>query len=165
MSQLRCHSGPHRRAPQTRLPRRPSIINPNLIRPLNPIIPTMHRRRPQIVIPTVPARSRHNRRRRVPAGVAHNRLPRSGAAVVLIVVCEALVGSWARVHGGGLHVDLGAGRAIEVPNVDAAVVGAGVDVALVGAGGRREVAADQRFEDAVATECDEGAVVRVRGVV
>ena len=49
--------------------------------------------------------------------------------------------------------------------MDAAIVGAGVDVALVGGGWGREVAADQRFEDAVAAEGDEGAVVGVWGVV
>lgn len=43
----------------------------------------------------------------------------------------------------------------------AAVVRAGVDVALVGGGGGREVASDEGFEDAVAAEGDEGAVVRV----
>jgi hypothetical protein len=49
--------------------------------------------------------------------------------------------------------------------VHAAIVRAGVDVALVGGGGRGEVAADERFEDAVATEGYEGAVVWVGGVV
>lgn len=47
----------------------------------------------------------------------------------------------------------------------AAVVRAGVDVALVGGGGRGEVAADQRFEDAVAAEGYEGAVVGVGRMV
>lgn len=47
----------------------------------------------------------------------------------------------------------------------AAVVRAGIDVALVGGCGRGEVAADQGFEDAVAAECDEGAVVGMRRVV
>lgn len=45
-----------------------------------------------------------------------------------------------------------------------AVVGAGVNVALVCGGGGGEVAADEGFEDAVAAEGDEGAVVRVRDV-
>lgn len=47
----------------------------------------------------------------------------------------------------------------------ATVVRAGVNVALVGGGGRGEVAADQRFEDAVPAEGHEGAVVGMRGVV
>lgn len=47
----------------------------------------------------------------------------------------------------------------------AAVVRAGVDVALVGGRGGREVAADEGFEDAVAAEGDEGAVVGVGRVV
>jgi hypothetical protein len=49
--------------------------------------------------------------------------------------------------------------------VNPAVVRAGVDVALVGGGCGREVAADERFEDAVAAEGYEGAVVWVGGVV
>lgn len=101
----------------------------------------------------------------MPACVAHNRLPRARAAVVVVAVGVALVRRGAGVHGGGLHVDLGPGRAVEVPDVDAPVVRAGVDVALVGAGGGREVAADQRFEDTVAAEGDEGAVVGVGRVV
>lgn len=117
------------------------------------------------MIPAIPARSRDNRRRRVPARVADNRLPRPRAAVVVVAVGEALIRSGAGVHGGGLDVYLCAGSAVEVPDVHAAVVRAGVDVALVGGGGRGEVAADQRFEDAVAAEGDEGAVVGVRGVV
>ena len=44
-------------------------------------------------------------------------------------------------------------------------MGAGVDVAAVGAAGGREVAPDERFEDAVAAEGDERAVVWVRLVV
>ena len=117
------------------------------------------------MVPSIPARSRHHRRRRVPAGVADDRLPRPRAAVVVVAVGEALVRRWAGVHGGGLDVDLGARGTVEVPDVDAAVVGAGVDVALVGGGWGREVAADQCFEDAVAAEGDEGAVVGVWGVV
>lgn len=117
------------------------------------------------MIPAIPARSRHDRRRRVPARVAYNRLPRPRAAVVVVAVSEALVGCWAGVHGSGLDVYLCAGSAVEVPDVHATVVRAGVNVALVGGGGRGEVAADQRFEDAVAAEGHEGAVVGVRGVV
>lgn len=101
----------------------------------------------------------------MPAGVADDGLPRPRAAVVVVAVGEALVGRRAGVHGGGLDVYLGAGRAVEVPDVDAAVVRAGVDVALVGGGGRGEVAADEGFEDAVAAEGYEGAVVGVGGVV
>ena len=125
----------------------------------------MHRRRPEPVVPAIPARGRHHRRGRVPAGIANDRLPRPRAAVVVVAVGEAFVRSRARVHGGGLDVDLGARRAVEVPDVHAAVVRAGVDVALVGGCGRGEVAADQGFEDAVAAECDEGAVVGMRRVV
>jgi hypothetical protein len=117
------------------------------------------------MVPAIPARSRDHRRRRVPARVTDDRLPRPRAAVVVVAVGEALVGGRAGVHRGGLDVYLGAGRAVEVPDVDAAVVGAGVDVALVGGGGRGEVAANEGFEDAVAAEGYEGAVVGVRGVV
>lgn len=46
-----------------------------------------------------------------------------------------------------------------------AVMAAGVDVPPIGAAGRGEVAADERFEDAVAAEGHEGAIVGVRGVV
>ena len=142
MPQLRRNPRPHRRAPQTRLARSTSLINPNLIMPLQPIVPAMHRRRPQPMIPAIPARSRDNRRRRMPARVADDRLPRPRAAIVVVAVGEALVGCWAGVHGGGLDVYLCAGSAVEVPDVHAAVVRAGVDVALVGGGGRGEVAAD-----------------------
>lgn len=165
MPQLRRNPRPHRRTPQTRLTRRTPLINANLIVPLQPIIPAMHRRRPQSVIPAIPARSRDHRRRRVPARVTDDRLPRPRAAVVVVAVGEALVGGRAGIHCRGLDVYLGAGRAVEVPDVDAAVVRAGVDVALVGGGGRGEVAADEGFEDAVAAEGYEGAVVGVRGVV
>lgn len=78
----------------------------------------------------------------MPARVADDRLPRPRAAIVVVAVGEALVGGGAGVHGGGLDVYLGAGGAVEVPDVHAAVVRAGVDVALVGGGGRGEVAAD-----------------------
>jgi len=101
----------------------------------------------------------------MPARVADNRLPGPRAAVVVVAVGVALVGGGAGVHGGGLDVYLCAGRAVEVPDVHAAVVRAGVDVALVRGGGRGEVAANERFEDAVAAEGYEGAVVGVRGVV
>lgn len=103
----------------------------------------------------------------MPAGISHNSPPGAGAvaAVSVVVGVAAFVGRGARVHGGGLHVYLGFGGAVEVPDVDFAVVRAGVDVALVGAGGRREVASDEGFEDAVAPEGYEGAVVGVGGVV
>lgn len=165
MPQLSRNPRPHRRTPQTRLARRPPLINPNLVTTLHAVIPTMHRRSPQPMVPAIPARSRDNRRRRMPARVADNSLPCPRAAVVVVAVGEALVGCRAGVHGGGLDVYLGARGAVEVPDVHAAVVRAGVDVALVGGGGRGEVAADQRFEDAVAAEGYEGAVVRVGGVV
>ena len=142
MPQLRRNPRSHRRAPQTSLARRTSNISPNLIRALNTIIPAMHSRSPQSMVPAIPARSSHHRRRRMPTRISHNRLPRSCAAIVVVAVCEAFVGGGAGVHCGGLDVYLRSGRAVEVPDVDFAVVRAGVDVALVGAGGRREVTAD-----------------------
>ena len=101
----------------------------------------------------------------MPTGVADDRLPCSGAAVVIVAIGVALVGCGAGVHGGGLHVYLCAWGAVEVPDVHAAVVGAGVDVSLVGGGWRGEVAADEGLENAVAAEGHEGAVVWVGCVI
>lgn len=122
MPQLRRNPRPHRRTPQTTLPVRPPLILPNLIRALHAIIPTMHRCRPQPMVPAIPARSRDHRRRRVPARVADDSFPGPCAAVVVVAVGEALVGGGPGVHCCGLHVYLRAGRAVEVPDVHAAVV-------------------------------------------
>jgi len=117
------------------------------------------------MVPTVPACGSHNGRRRVPTGVSDDRLPRPSAAVVIVSVGVTLVGGRTGVHGGGLHVYMCARGTVEVPNVHAAVVRAGVDVSLVCGGRRREMAANESFEDAVAAEGHEGAVVRVRSVI
>jgi hypothetical protein len=117
------------------------------------------------MIPAVPTGGSHNRSRRVPAGVSDDRLPSSSAAVVVVAIGVALVGCGAGVHGSGLYVYLGAWGTVEVPDVYAAVVRAGVDVSLICGGWGREVASDESLEDAVAAEGHEGTVVRVRCVV
>ena len=165
MPELSRNARAHRSAAQTRLARTPPIISTDLVRALDAIVPAVNSRSPQPMVPAVPTSSSDNRRRRVPAGVADDRLPRAGAAVVVVAVGVALVGRGAGVHGGGLHVYLRARGAVEVPDVHAAVVGAGVDVSLVGGGCGGEVAADEGLEDTVAAEGHEGAVVRVGGVV
>lgn len=117
------------------------------------------------MVPAVPAGGSDNGRRRVPAGVPDNRLPCPSTAVVIVPIGVALVGSWAGVHRSGLHVYLCTRGAVEIPYVHTAVVRARVDVSLVCGGSGREVAANEGFENAVAAESYEGAVVRVRGVV
>jgi hypothetical protein len=155
----------HRRAAQTRLTRTSPVVSTNLIRTLQAIVPAVHSRRTQTVIPAVPTGGSNDGRRRMPAGVSDNRLPCAGAAVVVVAICVALIGCGAGVHGGRLHVYLCAWGAVKVPDVHAAVVRTGVDVSLVCGGCRREVAADESLEDAVAAEGHEGAVVRVGCVV
>ena len=102
----------------------------------------------------------------MPAAVPHNSLPHAAAAVVIVPIHEALIALRSRAARSLEDVNRFAGlRTVQVPDVDFAVVRARVDVAAVGAAGRGEVAADEGFEDAVAAEGDEGAVVRVRLVV
>ena len=55
--------------------------------------------------------------------------------------------------------------AIKIPDIDLTVMGAGIDVAAIGGAGWAEVAPDERFEDTVAAEGYERAVVGVRLVV
>ena len=50
---------------------------------------------------------------------------------------------------------------VEIPDVDLAVVRAGVDVSLSGRRGRREVAANEGAKDSVARVSDQGAVLRM----
>ncbi len=172
MPQLRRNPRPHRRTTQTLPPThllraraRQRILVPTHFVPVRAVVPAMHRARPEPVVPAVPARGRDDRRARMPAAVAHDGFPLSAGTVVVVLVYVALVAHGAGVLGGGQDVDgFACQRAVEVPDVDFTVVGAGVDVAVVGRGGRGEVAADEGFEDAVAAEGDEGAVVGVRAV-
>ena len=102
----------------------------------------------------------------MPTAVTNNSLPHAAAAIVIVAIHEALVRHRPAVLRSSQHINrLTRLRAIEVPDIHFAVVGAGVNIATVGGAGRREVAADERFEDAVAAEGDEGAVVGVRPVV
>ena len=162
MMQLRRHPRPHRRAPQT--PRPGEILRPRPREPINvpthlvaiqPVVPTMHRARPQPVIPPIPAGRRNHRRRGMPARISHNRLPHAASAIVIVPIHVPLIIRRPGVLRRGLDVDrLGRLRAVEVPDVDFAVVGAGVDVAAVGAVAWGEVAADESLEDAMAAEGD-----------
>jgi hypothetical protein len=165
MPQLSRDPRTHRRAAQTRLARTSPVVGTNLIRTLHTIVPAVHSRGSKPMIPAIPTGGSNDWSRRVPAGVSDNRLPCSGAAVVVVAISVAFVGCGAGVHGGGLHVYLCAWGAIEVPDVYAAVVGAGVDVSLVGGGWGRKVASDESLEDAVAAEGHKRAVVWVGCVV
>lgn len=118
------------------------------------------------MIPSVPARRRNDRRRRVPTTIPDNRLPLPTAAIVIVPVHKPFVLGWPRVQRRGIDVDrFRRERAVKVPDVDLAVVGAGVDVPAVSRGGRRKVATDEGLEHAVPAECDERAVVWVGFVV
>lgn len=118
------------------------------------------------MIPPIPARRRNHRRGGVPTAIPHNRLPHPAAPIVIIPIHEPLIALRPRAFRSLEDIDrLARFRAVEIPDVDLAVVRAGVNVATVGGSGWREVAANEGFEDAVATESDEGAVVRVRVVV
>lgn len=102
----------------------------------------------------------------MPTGVADTGLPRASTA------SAHLVGAGVEVRVAGprvvrclVDVDCAGQGGVEVVDVDAAVAAAGVDVSRVGAGGRGEVAADERLQHAVAAERDERAVVRMGAVV
>ena len=100
----------------------------------------------------------------MPGAVAHDRLPVPAATMIFVPI--TLIRERSAVLGRGEDVDgFTRVRAVEVPDVDFAVVRAGVDVPSVSRAGRGEVAADEGFEDAVAAEGDEGAVVGVGLVV
>ena len=102
----------------------------------------------------------------MPGAVANDSLPHPAAAVVVVTIDEAFITDWAGVLSSGQDVNrLACFRAVEVPDVDFAVVGAGVDVATIGGSGRAEMAADEGFEDAVAAEGNERAVVGVGAVL
>jgi hypothetical protein len=117
------------------------------------------------MVPAVPTGGSDDWSRRVPAGVSDDRLPCSGAAVVVVAIGVALVSCGAGVHSSGLYVYLRAWGTIEVPDVYAAVVRARVDVSLICGGWGRKVASDEGLENAVTTECHEGTVVRVGCVI
>lgn len=96
----------------------------------------------------------------MPAAISYNRLPSPSAAIVIVTIHVLLVASWAAILGRAFDVDGIAGLcAVHIPDKDSAVVGAGVNVAAVCAAGRREVAADEGFEDLVAGEGDDRAIV------
>lgn len=102
----------------------------------------------------------------MPAAVPHNRLPHSAAPIIIIPINEPLITLRPGAPSSFQHVDrFGGLGAVQIPDVDLAVVRAGVDIAAVGAARRGEVAPDEGFEDAVATESDKRAVVGMGLVV
>jgi hypothetical protein len=165
MPQLSRDTRTHRSAPQARFTRTSLVVCANLVRTLHTIVPAVHSRGSQPMIPAIPTGGSNNGRRRVPAGVADNSLPCPGAAIVVVAIGVALVGCGAGVHGGRLYVYLGAWGTVEVPNVYAAIVRARVDVSLICGGWGGEVASDEGLQDAVAAEGHERTVVRVGCVV
>ena len=127
---------------------------------IDTVVPAMHRHRPKTMIPAIPARSRKHRRGGMPAAISYNRLPSPSAAIVIVTIHVLLVASWAAILGRAFDVDGIAGLcAVHIPDKDSAVVGTGVNIAAVCAAGRREVAADEGFEDLVAGEGDDRAIV------
>ena len=118
------------------------------------------------MVPSIPARSCDDGCGGMPRAISHDCLPDASAAVVVVAIDVLFVVNRARVLRSGEDVDRGAGLStVEVPDVDFAVVRAGVEVSAVGRAGWGEVAADESFEDAVAAEGDEGAVFGVWSVV
>lgn len=102
----------------------------------------------------------------MPASVANTRLPRAATASTdLVRTSVEFRIARAGVVRGVVDVDFTRECGVEVVDVDAAVLAAGIDVAGIGAGGRREMAADERLQHVVAAEGDERAVVRVGAVV
>lgn len=174
MLQLRRDARTHGRRPQARSLRIsrsisiflfPFILISNFVA-IDAIVPRMNCARPQPVIPAVPRRGRDYRRRRMPRAISYDSLPLPTSAVVIIPINEPFIAGWAGILSRSQHINgFRSFGAIEVPHIDFAVVRAGVNIAAVCGSGRRKVAADERLEDAVAAECDEGAVVGVRRVV
>ena len=118
------------------------------------------------MVPAVPARGCDDGCGWVPGAVAHDGFPHAAPAVVVVAVYVSLIAWWTGVLGRGEDVNGFAGvGAVEVPDVDFAVVGAGVDVSPVRRPWRAEVASYKCLQHAVAAECHERAVVWVRAMV
>jgi hypothetical protein len=113
------------------------------------------------MIPPIPTRSRNNRRTRMPTRIPDNSLPSPRITIIIKHLRVPLIALRPRIKCSLQHVDLRFRGTVEVPDVDLAVVRAGVDVALVCGAGGAEVAADESFEYAVAAERYETAVVGV----
>lgn len=134
--------------------------------PFTAVVPAVYRASPEPVVPTIPARGGNDGRGRMPAAVAHYRLPHSAAAIVIVPIHKPLIALRSRAPRGFEYIDRLAGLLpVKVPDVDLAVVRAGVDVSAVCAARWGEVAADQGFENTMPAEGDERAVVWVRLMV
>ena len=179
MRQLRSNPRPHRRTPQTppyclapaytardHTPKIPaSIAGAHFVR-VRTVRPRMHRASPKPMIPAIPARGRDDGGRRMPRAVAHDSLPHTASAVIIISINVSLIAHRSRILRRIQHVDrLARVCAVQIPDIYLPVVAPGVDVAPVRTSRRGEMAPNQRFEDAVAAESDEGAVVRMRVMV
>ena len=98
----------------------------------------------------------------MPRTISNDGLPYATTSVIVVAVYISLITRWARVFSGGKDVDrLACICAIHVPDIDLAIVRARVDVAAIGTTRRTEVASNKSFEHAMASECNEGAVVRM----
>lgn len=97
----------------------------------------------------------------MPRAVTHDSLPYTALAVIVKAVDKSLIARRSRVLCRFQDVNDPCSRTVKVPNVDFAVVGARVDVPPICALGRREVAANESFEDTMSAESDQGAVMRM----
>ena len=114
------------------------------------------------MIPAIPAGCCYHRCGGMPAAVADDGLPYAATAIVVVSIDEALIARWPAVLRRRQNVDrFCRSRAVQIPDIDLAVVGTRVNVAAVGRAGWREMASDQRLENAVVAESDKAAVVRV----
>lgn len=100
----------------------------------------------------------------MPACVSHTRFPMAGMAVQLVPVMDDVWMSWPSVPSCCADIYFAFDGAIHVPDPDATVFAAAIYVPRVSAPLGAEVTPDEGFEDAVASECDNRAVVRIGAI-
>lgn len=102
----------------------------------------------------------------MPATISYDGLPHACAAIVIVPIHVSLITHWSGILGCVQDVDgFTCFRAVEVPDIDLAIVGARVDIPAICAAGGREMATYEGLKDAVAAEGDQGAIVGVWAVI
>lgn len=102
----------------------------------------------------------------MPARISDSRPPYASLSIVVITIRIPLIRDRTRVSGRCKYVDgFASERAIEVPDVDFAVITSRIDVATICGPWRGEMATDEGLEDTMASEGYKRTVVGVRYVV
>ena len=101
----------------------------------------------------------------MPACISNARFPVTALVVHLVAVMDDVWMSWPSTFGRCADICFAFHCAVHVPDPDATVFAAAIDVPGIGATGGAEVTSDEGFEDAVASKCDDGAVMWIRAVV